>query len=1428
MKRFSGLPLLLMAVLGVFAVKAVVEAAPPAIDPTFEVPNRFDLSGTGMFPSFFMNRNQIAVRLTGREYNSHIVNGQGHYPGSTMRFLEDLLNTTVLNGSSTVSGTVRWGLAQNYVDLLLKRIFDADTRTALDYDTQTFAYVDGHNPAFRVPTLPSGNSTTDTNGDGNFYSRQVSDLIRSLCLPIPLIGNDDFCLNASVVNISHWGDSAAGSAPGMVTAGGIVVNNVGARMLDFDNYVTSDVTNSTHVLLASYPNRTFDNELGSSPTVGCNSPEDLSAFVKCDQTAYRDDDDGLYFEIQLQNFSLDVLFQPPATYSVTTAVGDAGDYALNITDLEDVPSKAVYSYNDGMGNSLVNAAAQTYFGASRAATNTVPGCQKQILGVDVYDAACDLSNYVKAYGQIFIPRLKIQGSVRIISSYTDLLPDTGPNAVTDTINLGVTVQYVQADVNAMFQFNPGPYCQSRTADATDPRGYGQDGLGNNYLYTDDPNNCITPADGQVPNVVNISDDSTYMVSSQFTEILPYIRTELQAKMTDYFDPSTNPGFFFGPTRLIDLNGMLGGISFDIPWNPGTDYLKLQLALDSAVDSPKVITGVSMYATKTGASYYRGDSIDEFWADWNGVMMPFSGGLGLEWLSDLTKATEVQSCVTKESAYTGYVDGYKNSLKGGSDADNPSVSRPIPRLKTEWTGNTYDPSGEEYDSALLSRKIPNVNGKAPFAGPSFTPAGVTAADNSTYGSYALGLAIHQNLLSKALYEAIIDGVLCIDIDAKDPDNLLGTSASSILNTKLLGFFIPYLADNFPNMDMAVRVVPYLQNPRNLNWPANNGGKTYAANIKEFKNIYSNYVTQENSIPRIITGGINQYNFLKDRYVGAITTSSPLFNNPITAGAATCAAGNINCPQSVKSYGMWPDFSIVIPHLILEFFVWDESTFPAVKKRAFALDIGLNIGLNIDVVQDPGIKGAKVTSALDPVTSVAGFQRPAYSGTNFPIGCGANTAYPCEIKNVPSRMVLFLGGIADPEINAVLTYDEISNAVTDGTTGAVAGEAFLNGGVTDYTVFENAISNLLGMLFSSEIGVFAEIGIDPAAWLNLPLVLSVPYIGPSYVASLSSGSVKTAGLGCGAAGNMPCMDPSGLNPSTMRDISDNDLNGFGDYLVIAAGVDMSYITSDYLLRLADGMVVENLFYSCKLTTVNCNSEYYQNSLASLLGLSPDANSFYSDGGLPRGYVSPKTYIKGVEKAYATETIIAFEGELPGGNAKTLTYSWRVDGGLWTPFMPWTKVRIPGLLEGNHVFEVKARDTKGNVEYSPARIAFVVDSVAPRVTLAGDRVQGSNVAFQANVRDAESSADNVRVSYKLDSGDWSRFSYDKLVSASLAEGRHTVDVRAIDEAGNISVPTVMNFNVQDAGFGCSVAANSSSSPLDFILLMLLPLGFFWRRRS
>jgi len=102
---------------------------------------------------------------------------------------------------------------------------------------------------------------------------------------------------------------------------------------------------------------------------------------------------------------------------------------------------------------------------------------------------------------------------------------------------------------------------------------------------------------------------------------------------------------------------------------------------------------------------------------------------------------------------------------------------------------------------------------------------------------------------------------------------------------------------------------------------------------------------------------------------------------------------------------------------------------------------------------------------------------------------------------------------------------------------------------------------------------------------------------------------------------------------------------------------------------------------------------------------------------------------DSAVASATFI-FTGSDAITTPADLTFSWRLAGGAWSVFAPATSVTLTGLAEGQHVFEVKARDRAGNEDLSPARRALrVVLSPAITAIVPSSGVAGTFVTLSGN---------------------------------------------------------------------------------------------------
>ena len=91
---------------------------------------------------------------------------------------------------------------------------------------------------------------------------------------------------------------------------------------------------------------------------------------------------------------------------------------------------------------------------------------------------------------------------------------------------------------------------------------------------------------------------------------------------------------------------------------------------------------------------------------------------------------------------------------------------------------------------------------------------------------------------------------------------------------------------------------------------------------------------------------------------------------------------------------------------------------------------------------------------------------------------------------------------------------------------------------------------------------------------------------------------------------------------------------------------------------------------------------------------------------------------------QTIFTFSGNDNLTPANSLTFSYRVDNGNWSAFAGYTKLTVTNIPPGAHTFEVRARDSAGNVDNSPASRTFSYSAPAPRSPSPGPAVVIDNI--------------------------------------------------------------------------------------------------------
>jgi hypothetical protein len=212
--------------------------------------------------------------------------------------------------------------------------------------------------------------------------------------------------------------------------------------------------------------------------------------------------------------------------------------------------------------------------------------------------------------------------------------------------------------------------------------------------------------------------------------------------------------------------------------------------------------------------------------------------------------------------------------------------------------------------------------------------------------------------------------------------------------------------------------------------------------------------------------------------------------------------------------------------------------------------------------------------------------------------------------------------------------------------------------------------------------------------------------------------------------------------------------------------------------------------------------------------------------RSLTPPETFITYTSDPHALYTKVEFAAWSP--DSSRFRYSWRLDGGTWNLWQRENSVVLHHLLEGWHVFEVRAQDENKLIDPTPARYTFRIDSLGPDIRLtAPEIVRGSKFKAFIDVQDAQAQKSETLVSWKLNDGEWSEWiPASELTSIeinSLAKGEHILHIRAKDDVGNISTYSHRFFVSEKPGaLGCSSTAGASFGFL-FIVFIFSVIRFY-----
>lgn len=144
---------------------------------------------------------------------------------------------------------------------------------------------------------------------------------------------------------------------------------------------------------------------------------------------------------------------------------------------------------------------------------------------------------------------------------------------------------------------------------------------------------------------------------------------------------------------------------------------------------------------------------------------------------------------------------------------------------------------------------------------------------------------------------------------------------------------------------------------------------------------------------------------------------------------------------------------------------------------------------------------------------------------------------------------------------------------------------------------------------------------------------------------------------------------------------------------------------------------------------------------------------------------------------------------GKSGSPEFSYRVDRGLWTDFMPAfgdeLVVAHPRfLLQGRHLIEVRARIAEDPHALSaPVALGFTVDWEPPEVSLRVDRERDR---VQVSARDVITATERLEFAYQVGAGAVSAFGPEREISLSAVEVQGGVTVLVRDELGLVGRAT------------------------------------------
>ncbi|NTX62946.1 Ig-like domain repeat protein [Myxococcus sp. CA051A] len=193
-----------------------------------------------------------------------------------------------------------------------------------------------------------------------------------------------------------------------------------------------------------------------------------------------------------------------------------------------------------------------------------------------------------------------------------------------------------------------------------------------------------------------------------------------------------------------------------------------------------------------------------------------------------------------------------------------------------------------------------------------------------------------------------------------------------------------------------------------------------------------------------------------------------------------------------------------------------------------------------------------------------------------------------------------------------------------------------------------------------------------------------------------------------------------------------------------------------------------------------------------------------------VAPETSFTSTPPSSSNSAMASFDFT---SNESSVAFECRLDGEVL--FTPCTNPQaFPALAQGSHTLQVRAVDSAGNVDPTPATYTWTIDTSAPDTTLSGGP-SGTTAATSATFSLA-STESPARFECSLDGATFVSCT-SPVTHTGLVDGAHTFAVRAVDDAGNMDpTPATRTWTVDttppETSFTSTPAPVASSATATF----------------